>query len=99
MKLLRKSHRVDNVTRLQCDQPAADLAWRVERDGFAAHEPEVACLADHARFAGVSAVSLDVLTDLGAPVVARSRALGRVLRAMAGTDSPRSLRDSLRPVA
>jgi hypothetical protein len=58
----------------------ADVAaHRVAADGVAGHEALVADVARHARRAGAPDVLTSVLADRRQPVVARERALGKVL--------------------
>lgn len=55
----------------------------VVADGFDAHEGAVAELVTTARSLGVRPVLADVVADRGHPVVARQRALGRLLVGLA----------------
>ncbi len=55
-----------------------DLAEAVSTDGFAAHEADVAALADHAELLGVAATTVGAMLDRRAPEIVRSRAFGAV---------------------
>lgn len=61
---------------------AIELSLRIERDGFAAHEGAVRRLLVAAARLGVAPAALTVVGDRSAPVVARLRALDRVVAAL-----------------
>lgn len=58
---------------------AANLAEAVVADGFGSHRAELAALFAGARRRGVNPVLVAVAADPREPVVARLRALGRVV--------------------
>ena len=65
-----------------------DLAARVAEHGVTAHWPEVTAVAAAATRAGAPSVVIAVLTDPTEPSVARQRAFGRALAAIAAADEP-----------
>ncbi len=58
------------------------LAQAVLDDGFGEHRDAIDDVVELARHRGVRPVLVEILTDHGAPTVARLRALGRVIVAL-----------------
>jgi hypothetical protein len=66
----------------------SQLAEAVAHDGIGRHEDAIAAfVGEISRLPGVCAVLLEVLADARAPAVARERALGRLLVAVARAES------------
>lgn len=80
---------VDHMTARLAALDLRSLAHAVADDGIAAHEPAVAELVAAARSRGLCCTLVTVLAEPRAPSVARERALGRVIEALAtGRSSP-----------
>ena len=74
---------VDPMTsRIPTTDALHGLAEAIVTDGFAAHHIALADVIAMARRAGVRPVLVDIVADDGSPVVARQRALGRLLLAL-----------------
>jgi hypothetical protein len=72
------------MSTLQLDQ----LAWDLASEGFEGHEVVVRQVVRSARAAGVSPTLVDILADPAEPEVARLRAFGHVVAALAARPNP-----------
>lgn len=71
------------TTRIPTTDALLGLAEAVVADGFPAHTAALADVVAVARRAGVRTVLVDIVADEASPVVARQRALGRLIVALA----------------
>ena len=67
----------------RADDQLFDLAWALSSDGFNGHEGSIRQVVTAARAAGVSSVVVGILADPSEPEVARLRAFGQVVTAIA----------------
>jgi hypothetical protein len=79
---------METLTRTHSDPQRAgdqllDLAWALSSDGLDGHEGSIRQVVTAARAAGVSPVVVGVLADPSEPEVARLRAFGQVVTALA----------------
>ena len=70
------------TTRIPTTDALLGLAEAIVTDGFPTHAAAVADLVTAARRTGVRPVLVDIVADEGSPVVARQRALGRLIVAL-----------------
>lgn len=71
------------TTRIPTTDALLGLAEAIVTDGFPAHTAALTDVVAVARRAGIRPVLVDIVADEGSPVVARQRALGRLIVALA----------------